>query len=105
MDFIIIPFKVGSNIDMYSQSLEIIKKDESLSKKLIISSQPNGNNHFTELLHNSERKVGDPEKNEFKSMRTYWWEVPGRDQEWKDRMIKEIGGEEAFNKEFDLKFL
>jgi hypothetical protein len=42
-------------------------------------------------------------KNIYKTIKTYWWEVDGRDEEWKDNMIKTIG-QESFNQEYDMKF-
>jgi len=72
--------------------------------KLIIQSQPNGNDEFYKLVYDSERKENDPNKNIFKTIKTYWWEVSDRDNNWKNDMIKMIG-EESFNKEYDLKFV
>lgn len=80
-----------------------IKKTTPGSSKIIIQSQPNGNNKFIELMANSERKVNDPLKNIFKTIKTYWWEVEGRDEKWKEETIKAIGIE-AFNQEYDLSF-
>ncbi len=74
--------------------------------KMIITSSPNGMNMFMELVQNSERKDEDPLKNQFKTIRTYWWEIEGRDQQWKDNVIKDMGGNiDWFNQEFDLKFV
>lgn len=75
------------------------------NSRLIIQSTPNGNNLFIELLHNSERKINDPLKNTYKPIRTYWWEVPDRDEEWKQQEIKKLGSEELFNQEYDLRFI
>lgn len=151
------------------------------NSKIIITSTPNGMNLFYSLLTNAERPEGDPLKNNYKSMRVYWWQVPKRfvtyvrlnkqllelygitkeeiyeilenafpenkkeiyyNEElvkdvinvyndkncssddvrsisirdmkitelaevtsWKEEAIKDIGGEEAFNQEYDLKFV
>jgi hypothetical protein len=72
--------------------------------KLMVSSSPNGINHFYELLTNAERKEGDPKKNVFVPNRVYWWEVPGRDEEWKKKEILMLGSEDLFNQEYDLQF-
>lgn len=48
------------------------------NSKLIITSTPNGYNLFHKLLTDSERDVTDPLKNNFASLRVYWYEVPGR---------------------------
>lgn len=74
------------------------KKDS----KLIIHSGPNGFNFFYQLVQNSERPIMDPSKNSFETMRTYWWQVAGRDQKWKAEQIKMLGSEAMFNQEYDL---
>lgn len=48
------------------------------NSKIIITSTPNGMNLFHRLLTDAERPSGDPKKNNFKSMRVYWYQVPGR---------------------------
>jgi len=73
--------------------------------KLTITSTPNGTNHFYELFTDSERKEGDPKKNAFVPSRVYWWQVPGRDEEWKRKEILNLGSEEQFNQEYDLQFI
>lgn len=71
--------------------------------RIILQSTPNGMNKFMELVQNSERKDGDPEKNVFKTTRTYWWEVPGRDDAWKNNEIINIGVD-SFKQNYDLHF-
>jgi len=48
------------------------------NSKIIITSTPNGMNLFHKLLTDAERTEGDPLKNNYKAMRVYWYEVPGR---------------------------
>lgn len=48
------------------------------NSKIIITSTPNGMNLFHKLLTNAERPEGDPQKNNYKAMRVYWYQVPGR---------------------------
>lgn len=48
------------------------------NSKMIITSTPNGYNLFHKLLTDSERDKTDPLKNGFASLRTYWYQVPGR---------------------------
>ena len=48
------------------------------NSKIIITSTPNGMNLFHRLLTDAERPEGDPQKNNFKPMRVYWYQVPGR---------------------------
>ncbi len=49
-----------------------------LNSKIIITSTPNGMNLFHKLLTDAERPDGDPLKNNYKAMRVYWYQVPGR---------------------------
>lgn len=48
------------------------------NSKIIITSTPNGMNLFHKLLTDAERPEGDPLKNNYKAMRVYWYQVPGR---------------------------
>jgi hypothetical protein len=76
----------------------------NVNSKIFISSTPNGYDHFYEIFQNSERKTKDPKKNVFKGNRIYWWEVDGRDDNWRQEEIKKLGSEEIFDQEYDLKF-
>jgi hypothetical protein len=48
----------------------------------------------------------DPDKTvqEWKATRIDWWEIDGRDERWKAKMISGLGSEEAFEQEFGNKF-
>lgn len=48
------------------------------NSKIVITSTPNGYNLFYKILQGAEKPIGDKEKNNYKSMRVYWWQVPGR---------------------------
>jgi len=48
------------------------------NSKIVITSTPNGMNLFHKLLTDAERPDGDPLKNNYKAMRVYWYQVPGR---------------------------
>ena len=48
------------------------------NSKIIITSTPNGMNLFHRLLTDAERPDGDPLKNNYRAMRVYWHQVPGR---------------------------
>ena len=48
------------------------------NSKIIITSTPNGMNLFHKLLTDAERPEGDPLRNNYKPMRVYWHQVPGR---------------------------
>src|SRR5574343_423847 len=67
--------------------------------RCIITSTPNGTNKFYDLYDGA--LTG---KNEYFPMRTDWWEFPGRDENWKQKQIANLGSEEAFDKEFGCKF-
>lgn len=48
------------------------------NSKIVITSTPNGMNLFYRLLTDAERPEGDPLKNNYRAMRVYWYQVPGR---------------------------
>lgn len=48
------------------------------NSKIIITSTPNGMNLFHKILTDAERPDGDPLKNNYKALRVYWYQVPGR---------------------------
>jgi hypothetical protein len=68
--------------------------------RVIITSTANGRNKFWEIYQGAVEK-----KNEYTPLRVDWWEVPGRDEEWKKREIGNLGSEELFNQEYGNQFL
>lgn len=60
------------------------------NKKLIITSTKRKNTHFNELVENPRY---------FKVLKVNWTDIPGRDDEWKECMISNIG-EDAFEEQF-----
>ncbi len=68
--------------------------------RVIITSTPNGMNKFWELY-----KGAIEGENEFNPIRVEWWQIPGRDEEWKKREIAALGSEEDFNQEYGCQFL
>jgi hypothetical protein len=68
--------------------------------RMIISSTANGFNKFHSIYDGATKGL-----NEFKPIRIDWWEVPGRDENWKAREIANLGSEEAFNQEYGNEFL
>jgi hypothetical protein len=80
-----------------------INKEKQINK-LIIQSTPNGKNYFYELYKNSILPESHPDKNIFKSIQTYWYEVEGRDEKWKEEEIKRLCSVEKFNQEYNLEF-
>jgi len=68
--------------------------------RIIITSTPNGMNKFYEIY-----KSAIEGENEFNPIRVDWWQVPGRDDEWKRKEIANLGSEEDFNQEYGNQFL
>lgn len=69
------------------------------NSKVIISSTPNGMNKFYDIY--MEAVDGN---NAYTPLRVDWWQVPGRDDEWKKMTIANMGSEEDFNQEYGLQF-
>jgi len=68
--------------------------------RVIITSTPNGLNKFHQIYQSAIEGT-----NEFKHQRVDWWQVPGRDEEWKRKEIANLGSEELFNQEYGNQFL
>lgn len=67
--------------------------------KIIVTSTPNGLNHFYNIWEDAV--LG---KNNYYPMKVNWFEVPGRDEEWKRRTIADIGIIK-FRQEYSCEFL
>lgn len=67
--------------------------------KLIITSTPNGLELFYKIWTDSING-----KNEFERVEINWWDTPGRDQEWYDQQIRNLG-ERQVRQEFHTDFL
>lgn len=67
--------------------------------KMIVVSTPNGLNHFYRMWEDAEK-----ERSEFKTFSINWWDVPGRDDAWKAKIISTIG-EESFRQEYGCDFM
>lgn len=97
-------------IDEFAHIPEGIKKtfyenvyptlSSSKISRVIITSTPNG----FDLFHDLYTAAVDG-TNEYTAMRVDWWEVPGRDEEWKNREIANLGSLEAFNQQYGCQFL
>lgn len=73
----------------------------SKKSKIFIASTPNGtDNLFHQLYTTAEKK-----ETNWHAERVDWWEVPGRDEAWKDDTMKALGSLDAFNQEFGNVFL
>jgi len=71
----------------------------SKESKIIMVSTPNGLNHFHNIWQKAVAK-----KNTFAPFRVDWWEVPGRDEQWKIETIRNMG-QVKFNQEYGNVFL
>jgi hypothetical protein len=69
------------------------------TSKIIIASTPNGMNHFYHIWRKSIKG-----ENGFRPIKVNWWEVPGRDEKFKENTIKDIGIV-RWNQEFLARFL
>jgi hypothetical protein len=97
-------------LDEFAHIQESIKKpfyenvyptlSSSKISRVIITSTPNGYDLFHDLYQAAVDGL-----NEYKAIRVDWWEVPGRDDRWKEREIANLGSEEAFNQQYGCQFL
>lgn len=67
--------------------------------KIVVISTPKGLNKFYKMWTEAESGTSP-----FVPHRVDWWQVPGRDQAWKDNEIQLLGSIEAFNQEHGLEF-
>lgn len=72
------------------------------TSKILMVSTPNGvANKFYEIFSGAENgSIPD-----WKASRIDWWDVPGRDENWKRTMVAVLGSEEKFSQEFGNTFL
>lgn len=68
--------------------------------RIIICSTPNGMNLFYEIYQGAIEK-----RNNYFPIRVDWWQVPGRDEQWRKREVANLGSEELFNQEYGNQFL
>lgn len=100
-EFAFVPTNIANRF--YASAYPIISN--SKTSKVIICSTPNGYNHFYVMM--SKAKKGE---NFFKLFTIYWWQFPGRDEDWKRQTIANISmeegkdGESIFSQEYDLQF-
>ena len=69
------------------------------STKMIIVSTPYGMNQFYKLWTDAENG-----RNDYVPIEVHWSEVPGRDEDWKERTIRNTSPEQ-FQQEFECEFL
>ncbi len=68
--------------------------------KVIITSTPNGMNHFFHMWDEAERG-----ESSFVPKQIAWNTPPGRDEKWAREMIRTIGDEIKFNQEYKCEFI
>lgn len=69
------------------------------SSRVLITSTPNGMNLFYKIWSDAEKEIND-----YVTMSVDWWDVPGRDEEWKQQTIRNTS-ERQFAVEFECEFL
>jgi len=67
--------------------------------KVVITSTPNGFDLFYKIWTNSVEN-----RNEYANFSVNWWDVPGRDEKWKEKTIANTS-EDQFRQEFEAEFL
>jgi len=67
--------------------------------KILITSTPNGLNMFYKIWADSEQG-----NNSYRRIEVNWWDTPGRDESWKDEMIRNTS-EAQFRVEFGCDFV
>ena len=67
--------------------------------KIIMVSTPNGYNLFYKFWNDAVEG-----NNQFKTFKIHWTSIPERDQEWRKKIISDLG-EEAFRQEYEADFL
>lgn len=88
----------NTQVDFFQSVYPTISSGKST--KILITSTPKGMELFYNLW------VGAAEKrNGYTPIEVHWTDVPGRDDEWKQKEIANLGSEEAFNQEYGNAFL
>lgn len=67
--------------------------------KIIITSTPNGINRFHDLWVSALEGTSS-----YHPMRVDYWQLPNRDEDWKNRTIADLGSVEDFKQEYGLQF-
>lgn len=95
-EFAFVPENIAN--EFYASTFPTITSGKTT--KLIIVSTPNGMNLFHKFW--AEAQSGN---NDFKPLFVHWSEVPGRDEQWKEETVRNIGGPEKFAQEYECSFL
>ena len=67
--------------------------------KMIVVSTPKGMNHFYKMWMEAQEQ-----RSAFKPIEINWWDVPGRDDDWKQQQIANTS-EDQFRQEFETQFI
>ena len=89
--------------DFMASVYPVVSRDKR--SKVIFVSTPNGASDQN-LFYHTWRIAGESDPNDIDAWQRFrmdWWDVPGRDDKWKDNQIKTIG-QERFNQEFGNDF-
>lgn len=81
----------------------IISSD--INGKVIIVSTPNGVGNLYQKIWDKANTNGPDNDEGWKPIRVDWWEVPGRDEKWKQQQIASLGSEQIFLQEFGCVFI
>lgn len=88
---------VNGDEEFYESNYPLISSSDTA--RMIIVSTPNGiNNVFFRLYDGAQKGL-----NSFNPIRVDWWDVPGRDEAWKEMTMGNIG-EKRFGQEFGNNF-
>jgi hypothetical protein len=94
-EFAFVPQEIAN--DFFASVYPTITRDPNA--KIIIVSTPNGLNHFYDIY-----KGAVSNENNFRPIKVNWWEVEGQDDEWKKKIIRDLGLV-RFQQEYGAKFL
>ncbi len=86
-------------IDVFFRTVFPTVSSSDISR-VIITSTANGKNKFYDIYTKATRG-----ENSFNAIRVDYWEIPGRDEEWKKCEISNLGSIQAFNQEYGNQFI
>jgi hypothetical protein len=77
----------------------------SKKSKIFVASTPNGTDNLFYELYSGALEDDATKHNGWHAEKVDWWEVPGRDEKWKNDTIRSLGSREDFDQEFGNVFL
>lgn len=86
-------------VDVFYENVYPTLSSSKISR-INITSTPNGFNKFYEIWSAAEK--GD---NAYTPLRIDWWQHPDRDDAWYQRELRNLGSEEAFNRQYGNEFV